>query len=139
MPVVPASNRPEIRTTTHLERTPGWIQVFRSVRSAVYLRDAPRNRENLERVAAYYEREGVPFDAAPGFDTDRVIREAPEWSFEHGLVPAQLQLLEAAARSPDPVRGPPTGRPSMPKARPGEPWLEGYAVRGERATIWLGR
>ena len=68
------------------------------------MRDNERNRPNLRRLAAYYEREGVPFDPQRGFDPGRVVREAPRWAFEHGLVPAGFERLEAAARSLDPRR-----------------------------------
>jgi hypothetical protein len=105
-PVVSKPNRPAIHTTTHLERTPGWIPVFRNLRSAVYLRADARNRRNLERVAAHYAREHVPFDPDRGFETHRVLREAPRWAVEHGLLPAHFGGLEAAARSLDPNRRP---------------------------------
>ena len=101
-PVMPDENRPVISTTTHLEDTPGWILVFRNIRSAVYLRANERNRSNLERVAAWYAREGVPFDPVRGFETDRVLREAQPWAIEHGLVPTHLEQLEWAAHSLDP-------------------------------------
>jgi len=107
MPVVTAPNRPVISTTTHLERTPGWILVYRNVRTAVYLRNDERNRSNLERVAAYYAREGVPFDPALGFDTERVIREAPRWALENALVPIGFAQLERLAASFDPLRSGP--------------------------------
>jgi hypothetical protein len=106
-PVVPLPNRPEIHTTTHLERTPGWIPVFRNLRSAVYLRADARNRPNLARVAAYYARERVPFDPERGFDPERVLGEAPGWAVEHGLVPVHYAELEAAAGSLAPSLRPP--------------------------------
>src|SRR5262245_32170884 len=44
-PAAPVGERrPERYTTAHLEGAPGWIPVFRSIRSAVYLRANPRNR-----------------------------------------------------------------------------------------------
>lgn len=49
-------------TTEHLDGAPGWILVFRSVDHAIYLRTNERNRENLERISAYYVRENVPFE-----------------------------------------------------------------------------
>jgi tetratricopeptide (TPR) repeat protein len=104
LPRVSRPGRPSISTTTHLERTPGWISAFRNARSAVYLRDNPRNRRNLERLATYYEREHVPFDPRRGFDPGRVLDEAPRWAFEHGLVPVGFQQLQQAARSRDPTR-----------------------------------
>ncbi len=101
-PVMPQENRPEISTTAHLEDTPGWIPVFRNIRSAVYLRANERNRSNLERVALRYAREGVPFDPERGFDADRVLREARAWAIDHGLVPTHFDRLERGARSLDP-------------------------------------
>ncbi len=102
LPRVSPESRPSVSTTTHLERAPGWILVFRNLDGAVYLRRGGRNRSNLERLAAYYERQGVPFDPEQGFDVARVLREAPRWAFEHGLVPGNLVQLERAASSPDP-------------------------------------
>jgi len=104
LPVVPRPGRPVPSTTTHLENTPGWVPVFRNLRSAVYLRRGERNRANLGRVAGYYAREAVPFDPERGFDVERVLREAPRWAVDHGLVPADFQRLEGAARSSDPER-----------------------------------
>jgi hypothetical protein len=98
-PVVSSPSRPSISTTTHLEGAPGWIPVFRNIRSAVYLRADARNRRNLERVAAYYARARVPFDPDRGFETDRVLREAPRWAVDHGLVPSHFAALETAAHS----------------------------------------
>lgn len=102
LPSLSPPPRRAISTTTHLERTPGWIPLFRNLRSAVYLRDDERNRSNLQRVADYYAREGVPFDPARGFEPGRVIRESPRWAIEHGLVPVDLGNLEGAARALDP-------------------------------------
>lgn len=99
LPVVRPPNRPAIHTTTHLEATGGWLLVFRTPRSAVYLRDNPRNRANRKRVADYYAGHGVPFDPDRGLDLDRVIREAPAWAVDHGVVPTHLSRLEAGARS----------------------------------------
>ncbi|MGH0029845.1 MAG: hypothetical protein ACQGVC_08645, partial [Myxococcota bacterium] len=103
LPVYPASPRAEVSNVAHLEGMPGWIPVFRNLRSGVYLRDLPRNRENLERVAAYYARAGVPFDATRGFDARLAVERAPRWAAEHGLCPADLDRLRAAGASPDPV------------------------------------
>ena len=46
-----------------------------------------RNRANIDRLVAYYTREGVPFDPEHGFDVESVIREAPGWAIAHGIVP----------------------------------------------------
>jgi hypothetical protein len=106
LPVLPPPGRPDVHTTTHLEGEPGWILLFRNLRSAIYLRDVPRDRANLERVASYYARAGVPFDPARGFDPVAVIEAAPRWAFDHGLRPGTLPRIERAARgrAPEPRR-----------------------------------
>lgn len=96
LPQQPRPNRPPIFTTAHLERTEGWIQVFRNLNSAVYVRDLPRNADNLARVAAYYARAGVPYDAARGFEPARVIEATEHWAIREGLIPVAFDQLEAA-------------------------------------------
>jgi hypothetical protein len=103
VPSLTGSPRREFSTTTHLERTPGWIPIFRNARSGVYLKVDERNRSNRERVSDFYAREGVPFDPTKGFDPERVIRERPRWAVHHGLVPVRFERLEANARAFDPV------------------------------------
>jgi hypothetical protein len=78
--------------------------VFRNANSAVYLRANESNRANLERIAAHYAREGIPFDAQRGFDAAAVIRASPRWATAHGLLPADWRELEAAARSAYPAQ-----------------------------------
>jgi hypothetical protein len=104
LPQLRNPNRPWFYTTGHLERASGWIPVFRNLRSAVYLRANERNHANLERIADYYAREKVPFDPRLGFDPARVIREAPTWAVEHGLLPIRFEQLETASHGTDPVR-----------------------------------
>jgi hypothetical protein len=104
LPQLPEPGRPWIYSTGHLEGAPGWVPVFRDLRSAVYLRTNARHPENLERVADYYARAGVPFDPQQGFDPARAIREAPAWAVAHGLVPVDFSALEATSHSPDPSR-----------------------------------
>ncbi len=104
LPQLSLPGRPLFSTTAYLEGRDGWILVFRNVRSAVYLRDDERNRPNLERVADYYAREGVPFDAKRGLDPARVIREDPEWAVLHGVVPRDFRSVQNAAHSFDPTR-----------------------------------
>ena len=53
------------------------LLVSRGPRHAIYLRRNERNAENLERVIAYYEREGVPFDRNRGLDVKAVIDARP--------------------------------------------------------------
>ncbi len=100
-PVFAAGGRPRANSTPHLERTLGWTPVFRSARNAVYLRADASNRENLERVAAYYEGQGVPFDPVRGFDPGAVMETAPRWAFDHGIVPGDFLRLAKAAGSLD--------------------------------------
>ena len=104
LPVVSPPNRPSLHTTTHLENTPGWLLIFRTPRSALYLRSNARNRTNLERVVDYYASRGVPFSPERGLDLERVMQEAPEWAAAHGVLPTHLAGLEAATRSLDPLR-----------------------------------
>jgi hypothetical protein len=97
LPLQRPAHTPPRYTSAHLERATGWRLVFRSLRSAVYLRDVPRNRENLDRIAAWYANEGVPFDPAHGFDVPAVLRRRPDWAAAHGLVPAEYPRIRAAA------------------------------------------
>jgi hypothetical protein len=99
-PMIPRANHSARYTTTHLESTPGWLTVFRNVDSAVYLRANERNRENLQRVAAYYAREAIPFDPQRGFDIEAAITASPHWAAAHGILPADWRELDAAARAP---------------------------------------
>jgi hypothetical protein len=86
-------NRPWRYTTSHLERAENWMLVFRSLRSAVYLRRDERNRANLEKISDYYAEQGVPFDPVRGLDVEQVLREAPAWALRHGLVPRDFARL----------------------------------------------
>ena len=104
LPVVPRANRPWIYTTAHLERCDGWLLAFRAPASAVYVRAVERNRANIERLAAWYAREGVPFDPERGFDVAAVIRQAPDWAVAHGVIPRDHAALLAESESPDPLR-----------------------------------
>jgi hypothetical protein len=100
-PTGASSQRPLTFTAAHLEGHPDWVLVSRSLVDAVYLKRNARNVRNLERVARWYRDQGVPFDPERGFDPAAVIRERPDWSVAHGLLPATgLPPLE----SPDPVR-----------------------------------
>jgi hypothetical protein len=97
-------HRRRVYTTAHLEGLPGWLLVSRSLHHAIYLRRGERNRENLARIAAYYARQGVPFDAERGFDVGEVIRERPDWAERHGMLPRDYADLYAARRDPDPEK-----------------------------------
>lgn len=89
-------------TAAHLERAPGWLLVSRARRHAIYLRSDARNRANLRRIEAYYEREGVPFDARRGFEVGAVVRERPEWAVAHGILPLDYASLLAARAGSEP-------------------------------------
>jgi len=84
-----------IYTTGHLENVPGWVLVSRSYRHAIYLRRNARNRRNLERVAAYYQREGIPFDPGRGLDPNAVIARRPDWARSHGMLPPDWEKLRS--------------------------------------------
>jgi tetratricopeptide (TPR) repeat protein len=103
-PVMRDTARPVSYSTTLLERTPGWILVFRDYRSAVYLRANARNRENLERVAAWYAKQGVPFDPEEGLDLHTVIQRSLGWAVRDGVVGYDLAALIEASNSFDAAR-----------------------------------
>jgi hypothetical protein len=88
-------------TTAHLEGAPGWILVYRTVEHAIHLRTNERNRENLERIAAYYVREGLPFDREHGLDPDEVIEARPDWAVAHRMLPANHERLLRESRQAD--------------------------------------
>jgi len=98
-PVEARSGRPISCTVRHLEHEPGWLLVFRNLRNAIYLRRNPRNAANLERIAAFYERAGVPFDRERGFDPEAVIRKSTPWAIAHGLVPFDFEALVEGVRT----------------------------------------
>jgi hypothetical protein len=82
----------------HLRRLPEWMPIFVARTHAVYLRRNARNAVNLERVAAFYARRGIPFDRERGFQVERVIAEAPELAAELELVlPDEAELERAIA------------------------------------------
>ncbi len=105
LPVVRRSGRPTFTTTAHLEDAPGWIPIFRNLRSAIHLRANERNAENLDRIADYYARAGVPFDRVRGFEAERVVVQAPDWAVAHGVVVKGFDRLVAMARTGQAVGG----------------------------------
>jgi tetratricopeptide (TPR) repeat protein len=103
LPTAATSIRSLTHTTTHLDWAPDWLLVFRSVDSAVYLKNNERNQHNFERIASYYESRSVPFDPVRGFDPASVIRLSPRWAVEHGLRPVGYDALLESARSMNPA------------------------------------
>jgi tetratricopeptide (TPR) repeat protein len=102
MPMISRPNRPAELTTSHMESTPGWMLLFRNVHAAIWLRTNQRNQQNLQRMIAFYEREGVPFDPSRGFEVSEVIRLAPGWARDKAIVPSNFAALQGTALSPDP-------------------------------------
>ena len=98
LPVRGGPGRPVPSTVRHLEHVSGWMLVFRNLRSSVYLRRNERNVANLERIAAYYQLAGVPFDRERGFEPERVILGAPAWASSHGVVPSGFSEFVDAVR-----------------------------------------
>lgn len=90
-------------TTLRLEGEPGWVLVSRGPGHSIHLRRSARNAENLERVAAYYERAGVPFDRDAGLDVGQVIETRPDWAIEKRVLPRRYAALREAAASDDPA------------------------------------
>jgi hypothetical protein len=85
-----------------LSASPDWMLVFRSLRSAVYMRRDPRNADNLERIASYYRERGVPFDRERGFDVFGALEHTPDWAIAHGLAPSDYPQLKQAAEGANP-------------------------------------
>lgn len=104
LPRMPVSAQPWYYTTGHLERTPGWIPIFRNLTGAIYLRNDERNRDNLERISTYYAEQGLPFDPAVGFDPEQIVRADRGWATQHGVVPLDFDAVTRAAFGPDPTR-----------------------------------
>lgn len=103
LPRAADSTRPWFYTTTHLERTPGWIPIFRNLTGAIYLRANAKNQPNLDRVVEYYAEQEVPFDPAVGFDAEQVIRKNRTWAILHGLIPRHFGAIAKAAYGSDPT------------------------------------
>ncbi len=97
----PADRDGLLETSDHLADDPDWILVSRSVTHAIHLRRGAQSRENLRRVAAWYAREGVPFDPERGLDVVAVVETQPSWAARWAMLPRQGEALLAATRSPD--------------------------------------
>lgn len=93
--------QPWVFTSGHLERSEGWLLVFRNLLTSLYLRRGSSSADvNLLRLDDYYRRQGVPFDPRVGFEPARVIREASLWARRHGVVPVGHPALETIATDP---------------------------------------
>ncbi|MFK7898127.1 MAG: hypothetical protein AB8G23_20010 [Myxococcota bacterium] len=97
LPQQPRPGRPWRYTAADLAASPGWMLVFKSLRSAVYMRDLPRNAKNLDRIETYYRDHHVPFDRKQGLKVFAALEQAPEWSIENGLAPRDFPQLKNAA------------------------------------------
>jgi len=104
LPEAKGGGRPWYYTTGHLERTPGWIPIFRNLRCSVYLRLDPRNERNLEKVEAYYRKLGVPFDPGHGFDPLAAAARNPRWAVANGIISVQHRQTLANTRAQSPTR-----------------------------------
>ncbi len=93
LPRARSGTRPWFHTTAHLEGERDWLPVFRNMTSSVYIRNDAANRDNLERVEAYYRGQGIAFDPVRGFDPGVVIARSQAWAIEHGLLPQYHAVL----------------------------------------------
>ena len=87
LPRTAPTGRPWYSTTGHLDDTEGWIEIYRNLAGALYMRDLPHNQENLARIVRHYKSVGVPFDPEVGFEPFRVINENSNWAIQHGMIP----------------------------------------------------
>lgn len=117
---------PDRESGYHLRRLPEWSPVFVTRTHAVHLRRNPRNRANWLRVARYWSERSVPFDPQRGFDAARVVREAPAWAREHGLVLPDEEALEARAADPE---APERSRAAALEALAAHAWRVGRFAR----------
>lgn len=85
-----------INTTTHLENIPGWVLVARSYRLGIYLRSGS---EQLEHVAAFYAKQGIPFSKTTGLEVNQIIQQFPTWAVAQTLLPVDYPHLLATTQS----------------------------------------
>lgn len=72
-----------------------WIPLFENLNAGIYLLRDPRNRDDLRRVAAYYDQRGIPFDPASGFD-ERAAHDANQaWADRMAVGPWHLDQSQA--------------------------------------------
>ena len=88
--------------TDHLRRFPDWIPVFVAQECSVYMRRGPRNAQNLQRIATYYDERQITFDEAAGPDLASAWNAQPHWAVHNGVAPANVAALRRAARAADP-------------------------------------
>lgn len=63
--------------TDGIRERQGWVPLFLNRNAAVYSRRQP---ENLQRAAAWYAQQGVPFDPQAGFDERTAVAANPGWA-----------------------------------------------------------
>jgi len=90
-----------VYTTALLAEQPGWVMVERGLAHAIYLRDLPRNAENLERIGGWYAERGVSFDPSRGLEPLAAARANPEWAIRTGRLPEDWQRSQRALASDD--------------------------------------
>lgn len=100
LPTPSLVGRPWRYTTSHLEGAPGWLLAYRSINTALYVRNSEANREQVQRIARYYEERGIDFDLSRGLDVAGMLEAAQGWSIQQGLVPRDFQKILTAARDP---------------------------------------
>ena len=103
IPTGPPRQQSAAFTTAHLDEADGWLLVHRSVDQTVHLRNSGRNQRNLQRIAAYYEREGVPFSRSSGLDVELVAHTRPDWAIERQMLPKDYPRLLEQIGSGDPA------------------------------------
>lgn len=104
LPRTPPTTRPWYSTAGHLEKAEGWLLIYRNLAGALYLRDSPRNQDNLKRITRYYESIGVPFDPEVGFQTSKVISKNPNWAIANSLIPSHFEKIRKSSIQIDPLR-----------------------------------
>ena len=57
-----------------------WIPAFENFNAGIYVRNTPRNAENLRALEAYYARFGIPFSPETGFDEHRAFDANRTWA-----------------------------------------------------------
>jgi hypothetical protein len=85
----------------HVRRMHEWVPAYVTQTCAVLLRRAPRNRENLARAAAWWERQGIAFSERDGPDVATAIQQRPDWAVREGILPPGFARMARAEPSPD--------------------------------------